>query len=48
MFNLSAPMSVEPISLSGQLLPRRGRIEIRGLTKQFGGSDVYRNFNLDL
>jgi NitT/TauT family transport system ATP-binding protein len=48
MSNLSAPMSVEPIFPSGQQLPRRGRIEIRGLTKQFGGSDVYRNFNLDL
>ena len=48
MSNLSAPISVEPISLPGQRLPRRGRIEIRGLTKQFGGSDVYRNFNLDL
>ena len=31
-----------------QQLPRRGRIEIRGLTKQFGDSDVYRGFNLDL
>jgi NitT/TauT family transport system ATP-binding protein len=27
---------------------RRGRIEIRGLTKQFAGSDVYRDFSLDL
>ena len=48
MSNLSAPRSVEPISVPGQQLPRRGRIEIRGLTKQFAGSDVYRNFNLDL
>jgi len=48
MSNLSAPRSVEPISPPGQQLPRRGRIEIRGLTKQFAGSDVYRNFNLDL
>jgi NitT/TauT family transport system ATP-binding protein len=48
MSNLSAPRSVEPISVPGQQLPRRGRIEIRGLTKQFGDSDVYRNFNLDL
>src|ERR1700710_1440473 len=48
MSNLSAPRSVEPISLPGQQLPRRGSIEIRGLTKQFGDSDVYRDFNLDL
>jgi NitT/TauT family transport system ATP-binding protein len=48
MSNLSSPRSVEPISLSDQQLPRRGQIEIRGLTKQFGGADVYRNFNLDL
>jgi NitT/TauT family transport system ATP-binding protein len=48
MSNLSAPRSVEPISVPSQQLPRRGRIEIRGLTKQFGDSDVYRNFNLDL
>jgi len=34
--------------ISDQQLPRRGKIEIRGLTKQFGGSDVYRDFNLDL
>jgi NitT/TauT family transport system ATP-binding protein len=34
--------------ISDQQLPRRGRIEIRGLTKQFGDSDVYRGFNLDL
>jgi NitT/TauT family transport system ATP-binding protein len=27
---------------------RGGQIEIRGLTKQFGGDDVYRDFNLDL
>jgi NitT/TauT family transport system ATP-binding protein len=27
---------------------RRGRIEIRGLTKQFGDGDVYRDFDLDL
>jgi NitT/TauT family transport system ATP-binding protein len=27
---------------------RRGRIEIRGLTKQFDGSDIYRDFDLDL
>jgi NitT/TauT family transport system ATP-binding protein len=27
---------------------RSGLIEIRGLTKQFAGSDVYHNFNLDL
>jgi NitT/TauT family transport system ATP-binding protein len=48
MSNLSVPRSIEPTSPSGQQQPRRGRIEIRGLTKQFGGSDVYRNFNLDL
>jgi NitT/TauT family transport system ATP-binding protein len=41
MSDLSAP-------ISDQQLPRRGRIEIRGLTKQFGDSDVYRDFNLDL
>jgi NitT/TauT family transport system ATP-binding protein len=34
--------------ISDQQLPRRGKIEIRGLTKQFGNSDVYRDFNLDL
>jgi NitT/TauT family transport system ATP-binding protein len=34
--------------VSDQQLPRRGKIEIRGLTKQFGDSDVYRDFNLDL
>ena len=45
---LSAPMSVAPLHPSGQQAIRHGRIEIRGLTKQFGDSDVYRNFNLDL
>lgn len=30
------------------LPPRVGSIEIRGLTKQFNGSDVYRNFDLTL
>ena len=45
---LSAPMSVAPLHPSGQQAIRQGRIEIRGLTKQFGDSDVYRNFNLDL
>ena len=34
--------------LSGQPTPRSGRIEIRGLTKQFAGADIYRNFNLEL
>lgn len=29
-------------------LARTGTIEIRGLTKQFGGADIYRNFNLSL
>jgi NitT/TauT family transport system ATP-binding protein len=41
-------MSVAPLLPSGQQAIRHGRIEIRGLTKQFGDSDVYRNFNLDL
>ena len=41
-------MSVAPLHPSGQQAIRHGRIEIRGLTKQFGDSDVYRNFNLDL
>jgi NitT/TauT family transport system ATP-binding protein len=27
---------------------RRGLIQIRGLTKQFAGADIYRNFNLEL
>ncbi len=27
---------------------RRGKIEIRGLSKQFAGQDVYRDFNLEL
>ena len=45
---LSAPMSVAPLHPSDQQAIRHGRIEIRGLTKQFGDSDVYRNFNLDL
>ncbi len=35
-----APLSKQP--------ERSGLIEIRGLTKQFAGSDVYRDFNLDL
>ena len=34
--------------LSGQPTPRSGRIEICGLTKQFAGADIYRNFNLEL
>ena len=34
--------------LSGQPTSRSGRIEIRGLTKQFAGADIYRNFNLEL
>ena len=38
----------QPAHLSGQLTPRSGRIEIRGLTKQFAGADIYRNFNLEL
>ena len=37
-----------PPSRSGQPARPRGRIEIRGLTKRFSGSDVYRDFNLDL
>jgi NitT/TauT family transport system ATP-binding protein len=46
--DLSGPMSVAPLLRSGQQMPSRGRIEIRGLTKQFSDSDVYRDFNLDL
>jgi len=38
----------QPAHLSGQPTPRSGRIEIRGLTKQFAGADIYRNFNLEL
>ena len=38
----------QPAHLSGQSTPRSGRIEIRGLTKQFAGADIYRNFNLEL
>ena len=37
-----------PLLRSGQQTPSRGRIEIRGLTKRFSDSDVYRNFDLDL
>lgn len=38
----------QPAHLSGQPTPRSGRIEICGLTKQFAGADIYRNFNLEL
>lgn len=46
--DLSEKVSVNPASRHDQPAVRQGRIEIRGLTKQFGDSDVYRNFNLDL
>jgi NitT/TauT family transport system ATP-binding protein len=38
----------QPANLGKHSATRPGLIEIRGLTKQFTGSDVYRNFNLDL
>ncbi|WP_213737656.1 ABC transporter ATP-binding protein [Bradyrhizobium sp. dw_411] len=41
-------MSDPGTRISDQQSLRRGKIEIRGLTKQFGDSDVYRDFNLDL
>jgi NitT/TauT family transport system ATP-binding protein len=47
MSDLIAPISIESPLPPAQAL-HRGRIEIRGLTKQFGDSDVYRNFDLDL
>jgi NitT/TauT family transport system ATP-binding protein len=47
MTGLSAPQSTPPASPDGAL-PPGGRIEIRGLTKRFGDSYIYRNFDLDL
>jgi NitT/TauT family transport system ATP-binding protein len=47
MTALSAPQSTPPASPNGALRAG-GRIEIRGLTKRFGDSYIYRNFDLDL
>jgi NitT/TauT family transport system ATP-binding protein len=47
MTGLSVPPSTPPTSQHGAA-PAGGRIEIRGLTKRFGDSYIYRNFDLDL
>lgn len=46
--DVNAPESTVPRRAAGESPRSGGRIQIRGLTKRFGDSDVYRNFNLDL
>ena len=42
------PASGVPTPSDAAMPKRVGMIEVRGLTKQFGGSDVYRNFSITL
>src|ERR1700733_945342 len=46
--DVSSPRSTAPPRTAGEPPRNGGRIQIRGLTKRFGDSDIYRNFNLDL
>ena len=46
--DVNAPKSTTPPRTAGKSSRNGGHIQIRGLTKRFGDSDVYRNFNLDL